>query len=234
MRPLSAQEILRVWERASGLHPVDQALEILSVACPELPWESARDLPVGQRDALLLELRAASFGPVLKGYADCPACQEHLEFAVPTEPLLAQRAAEGAEELVAGGFVVRFRPLDSRDLAAVAGCADAEAGRRLLLARCLEVDGGRVEDLPEETLDQLETAMAAQDPLSEVVVDVRCPGCQGEEPLLLDIGAFFFAEVEAQAKRLVAEVATLARAYGWREADILAMSARRRQAYLAV
>ena len=40
------------------------------------------------------------------------------------------------------------------------------------------------------------------------------------------------AELATQAKRLLREVHFLARAYGWREADILAMSARRRQAYL--
>ena len=35
-----------------------------------------------------------------------------------------------------------------------------------------------------------------------------------------------------EATRLLGEVHTLARAYHWREAEILAMSSRRRQAYL--
>jgi hypothetical protein len=50
--------------------------------------------------------------------------------------------------------------------------------------------------------------------------------------VLFDIVSFFWTELSAQAKRLLREVHTLARGYGWREADILAMSARRRQLYL--
>jgi hypothetical protein len=49
---------------------------------------------------------------------------------------------------------------------------------------------------------------------------------------MFDIGAFLWEEIAAQARRLLREVHTLARAYGWREADILVMSAARRQAYL--
>ena len=47
-----------------------------------------------------------------------------------------------------------------------------------------------------------------------------------------DIASFFWSEIHSWAQRALREVATLARAYGWREADILSMSARRRQAYL--
>jgi len=43
---------------------------------------------------------------------------------------------------------------------------------------------------------------------------------------------FFWAELAAEAKRLLREVDALARAYGWREADILALSSQRRHAYL--
>ena len=50
--------------------------------------------------------------------------------------------------------------------------------------------------------------------------------------LLFDIGAFLWSEIEACASRLLAEVDALARAYGWRERDILAMSGIRRAAYL--
>jgi hypothetical protein len=47
-----------------------------------------------------------------------------------------------------------------------------------------------------------------------------------------DIEEYFWVEVAARAMRILREIHILARAYGWREADILAMSTRRRQAYL--
>jgi len=50
--------------------------------------------------------------------------------------------------------------------------------------------------------------------------------------MTFDIASFFWAEICVQAKRLLREVHTLARAYGWREMDILSMSPARRQFYL--
>jgi hypothetical protein len=64
------------------------------------------------------------------------------------------------------------------------------------------------------------------------LLDLRCPTCGHSWHALFDIVAFFWAELASQAKRLLREVHTLARAYGWREADIVSMSARRRQLYL--
>ncbi len=74
--------------------------------------------------------------------------------------------------------------------------------------------------------------MAEQDPQAEILLDVACPACGHAWQTLLDIVDFVWREVSAGATRLLEEVHTLARAYHWREADILALSSRRRQAYL--
>ena len=50
--------------------------------------------------------------------------------------------------------------------------------------------------------------------------------------VMFDVVSFFWSEICVQAKRLLREVHTLARAYGWREVDILGMSTARRQFYL--
>jgi hypothetical protein len=63
-------------------------------------------------------------------------------------------------------------------------------------------------------------------------LELRCPTCDHAWRAHFDIVAFFWAELDAQAKRLLSEVHTLAWAYGWREPDILSMNARRRRFYL--
>jgi hypothetical protein len=63
---------------------------------------------------------------------------------------------------------------------------------------------------------------------------LRCPACKASQQVLFDIAAFFWSEIGACAKRLLREIHLLARAYCWREADILAMSAWRRECYLAM
>jgi hypothetical protein len=63
-------------------------------------------------------------------------------------------------------------------------------------------------------------------------VAVGCGECGALTAAALDVPALLWAEVEAQATRLLHDVHALARGYGWSEADVLALSPRRRAAYL--
>jgi hypothetical protein len=74
--------------------------------------------------------------------------------------------------------------------------------------------------------------LALADPLAEARVQLTCPGCGHEWDDTLDLALFVWAEVEARAKRLLLDVHQLARAYGWTEGEILALSERRRRFYL--
>lgn len=240
MRPFSAHDILQVWELGQGRHPVDRALLCLAIACPEMTWDEMAALTIGQRDARLLTLREQTFGATLNGFAQCPRCAERLEFAVAVPDLRAESTADGGaqeRELVSEGLVLRFRPLNSWDLAAVAGCEDVEAARRLLMQRCVRQPSGEEEasslnELSEEVVAQLALRIADCDPQAEVLLSLNCPACDHHWRALFDIESFFWTEICTQAQRLLREVHTLARAYGWREVDILSMSAIRRQMYL--
>jgi hypothetical protein len=240
MRPFSAHDLLRVWEVGEDQHPLDRALTLLAAACPELTWDELAALSVGQRDARLLTLRERTSGPSLNGFAECPRCAERLAFDVEVANLRAATSPDTQEEvreLVTGGLTLRFRLPNSWDLAAVLGSQNPAAARSLLVQRCvLEArrDGTPVvgSELPAEAIARLSERMAECDPQAEVLLDLRCPTCDHAWRALFDIVAFFWTELAAQAKRLLREVHTLARAYGWREADILSMSARRRRFYL--
>ena len=89
-----------------------------------------------------------------------------------------------------------------------------------------------LEDLPESVLDQAASLIAERDPQADLAIELRCPSCAEVWRMPFDIASFFLEEIGSEAQRLLLEVATLARAYGWREADILAMSPARRQLYL--
>jgi hypothetical protein len=236
MRALSASDIVKVWEVGQDRHPVDRALCLLGAAFPEAPWRELAALPVGRRDAALLALREQSFGGTLEGRASCPACASDLELSAaiadlhtPPPPLVDTLATEG--------FELRFRLPDSLDLAAVARFRDPRAARAELLRRCvMEARRGDTpvppEALPEPVVAQLSALMAEQDPQAEVLFDLTCPACGRDFQAPLDIVSFLWTELSAEAARLLGDIHTLARAYHWREADILAMSSRRRRAYL--
>jgi len=240
MRPLTAQDILRVCEAGEGRHAIDKALVLLAVACPESTREEIAALSVGQRDALLLTLRESTFGAGLAGFAECPRCAERLEFSLSVTDILTSPVSDqepGRLELASDGVVVRFRLPNSWDLAAIAGCEGDGEARRLLLERCV-LDAVRegtpvaVGELPSEIVTLLASRMAESDPQANVSLDLGCPACGHPWQAIFDIVSFLWAEVAAQARHILREVHVLARAYGWREADVLAMSARRRQFYL--
>jgi hypothetical protein len=240
MRPLSALDIVHIWEWGQAQHPIDRALTILSVACPEFSPEQLVALPIGQRDAYLLGLRAQTFGAMLHGGAPCPQCAERLELPIAVADLCVPSPSEAATqplELVADDCAVHFRLPNSEDLAALVGCADVAMAHSLLIRRCV-VQASRAgrpilsAELPVEVLDQLVQRMAACDPQAEVLLNLHCPACGYAWQLVFDIVEFLWSEICTQAQRMLRDVHTLARAYGWREADILSMSALRRQFYL--
>jgi hypothetical protein len=89
-----------------------------------------------------------------------------------------------------------------------------------------------VETLPEATIAALAEQMEKHDPLAEIRLAMDCSACGCDWYMLFDIVSFFWTELSAEVKRLLRDVHSIARVYGWREADILCMSTVRRQFYL--
>jgi hypothetical protein len=240
MRPLSANYILRIWEIGQGQHPIDRALTFLTFACPEKTTDELASLTIGQRDAYLLALREISLGPKLNGFTECPKCRERLEFHLnvsdirisePTMTVMHNHTLKLEE------WELLFRLPNSLDLGAIASCQDVATADSLLLQRCIlqaNYNGTPVsyDRLSPEVINQLAEQMAEADPQAEILLNLKCSACGYEWQSLFDILSFFWTEITAQAKRLLREVHLLARFYGWRETDILSMSAVRRQLYL--
>jgi hypothetical protein len=238
-RALSGQEILRIWEVGLGQHPIDRALTILAVALPERSRDALAALSIGQRDTCLLIMRERTFGSRLVTVVTCPACQAQAECVLDIAAMQPVPHIEpvAQQQLSVDGYELRFRLPDSVDLAAIAHNNDVAATRALLVQRCIVQsyhDGLSVptEALPETVIAAVAAQMVERDPLAEIQLDLTCPACDHHWQLVLDITTFLWREISTQAKRLLREVHILAQAYGWREADILSLSAARRQLYI--
>lgn len=237
MRGLTPQNLLEVCEWAEHEHPVNKALALLYAACPHTSWEELAALSIGQRDARLLELREKTFGNKLQGFAQCSHCGEHLEFAITTADIRVADTNNGIEPVIHyQGERIRFRLPDSVDLLAINQTDDPIQASIKLVRRCLisvgddafNADGN---DLPQDMIIAIANHMSLCDPQAEVLLSLRCPACEREFQTLFDIHSFVWAEFVDLAKRLMRQVHWLARGYGWREADILGMSAWRRRYY---
>lgn len=238
MRRLSAAGLLSAWERAIGQTPLARSLVLLSASTGEEPEQLAR-MSIGERDARLLELRESVFGPRLASVTTCPACGERLEMTFDVSELKATHARVPDEPCAVGrlGFDVLFRLPNTLDLSALAADSDVAEARRVLLERCilsarLGDEEVAFKDLPAEVLDAVEERMSEADPQGDIQLALACARCAHEWREAFDVGEFLWRELHAWATRMLGEVHKLARAYGWREADILALSPARRQFYL--
>jgi hypothetical protein len=236
----SSSAILDVWERGLRQPLQRQIVALLAATVPEATAGDIAALPLGARDAMLFDLREQLFGPDLATVAVCPECGERLEaeFSIADIRLPPQPARGGGIEIESGAHRICFRPPNTADLLAVPEGADAAAARAILLERCVieasEAGGKPVEPgaLPAALLPAIAEGMAEADPQAVVELELACVGCGRTFQAVFDIAGFLMREIHAWAQQMLRDIDSLARAYGWREADILALSPMRRQFYL--
>lgn len=234
---LTSSELLAIWERGEGQRPSRRAMALLAGSAPQASPDELASMPVGRRDASLVELRTRLFGDAFTGVTSCPACGESIELAFDADEVRREHGAEAPLSIRAGDYEVAVRLPNTADLAAIERAHDLESARRVLFARCV-MRASRGEDvvaaheLPSEVEERVIAALADADPQADVTLDADCPAClhRWREPF--DIVTFLWTELATSARRLIGDVHTLAAAYGWSESDILALSAARRGAYL--
>lgn len=249
MKPLSAAELLDVWERGLTQYPVQRSLNLLAAACPDQSLEQLGNLSIGQRDALLLTLREWMFGSQLVSVVHCPNCRDRLELTFTVNDIRVSSNTDLTEvKLVqVDDYKVKFRLPNSLDLTTLVSnrmSADAAtvnettAQQHLLDCCILSIYQGDTErtlhEVPVAILDVVIEKMANADPQADVRLNLSCPTCHHQWQSTFDIGSFFWTEIHTWANRILREVYTLASAYSWRESDILAMSSLRRQLYLGM
>jgi len=227
---LSAADLLNAWEIGLQQPPLLRALTLLLAAQPDRSFEQLARLSLGQRNRGLLDLREALFGPRLESVAICPQCGEQLTLDFATSDLFSTTAPPpDTLQLEGDAGVITFRVPNTLDLIEAAKAGEVAAAREVLLQRCVNQP---IDPLPDRAIEAITQAMAQADPQADMQLALTCPACTHVWQMVFDIAAYLWAEINAWADRLLIDAHQLASAYGWREADILAMSAFRRERYL--
>lgn len=233
-----ANELLALWEAGLGHSAARRALAMLECAFPDRTHAELARLPLGQRDALLLGVRQRTLGEALEAVTDCPACGEKVEVSMSCASLI------GADELVpfdetlsVDGYELTLQLPGSAELIAIESCGDVDEATTELTTRCIHSayrDGKAVAtaELPVDVVAAAIQRLAEGDPQAETVFALCCPACDEHWSCELDVAGFFWKELRAHALRLLDDVHLLASAYGWNEAEILALSPLRRESYL--
>lgn len=244
--------LLDAWEEGVAATPTRRALGLLGAAHPGMSSAELAELTLGQRHVALLRLRTELFGDHVEAIGACPACGAELDIAFEVSALLGSlpradidshtdhHTERGPTEVVIDGYAALVRPPTSADVLAVLDEGPAQdVGARLLnrcVARVTGPSGEPVDEVgdrvPEAVAARLAEEISRRDPGAEVELALACAECGHRWAEVLDVVGFVWAEVNAWARRTLREVHTLARAYGWRQGDILALTPRRRAAYL--
>lgn len=242
--------------------PAELATQVLAACLVRLgslepvPADVVRRLLVGDRDVLLLHLRRATFGDLVRADLICPwpECGEEISLAfglgdlpVPEPPARAAvhtlRLSGAAASPQAA--TVTFRLPDGGDQEELSAWAaeDPAGAAAVLLRRCLlsvepGAAGGAVEDglaaLTPRARAEIEAEMERLAPQLDRTVQTRCAACGRTVLVPFDLRRCFFGQLRTDHDLLYREVHRLAYHYHWGESEILAMSRPRRHTYLDV
>lgn len=192
--------------------------------------ERIRQMLVGDRDFLMLQLRRLTLGDDLVAVIACPACGAALDVEFRVSEVPVERRPQTALWHT-GESGIQFRLPVGGDQEAVLGL-EAPAAEKALLARC--VAAGEGARLTAAEHDAVIAEMERRAPRVDLDLDETCPECGHRFLMAFDTTAFFFEEMRAKSGQLLREVHTLAFYYHWSEADILSLGRRRRHAYLSL
>jgi hypothetical protein len=234
MRGLSSADVLELFERGYARSWVERGLAMLAWAAPDMDLTQRRAMAIGQRDRQLMRLRALTFGPSLAVRSSCLHCGLEVEGNLDLERVLQEAPNDlpPTIQTVVDGHAITLRFPTSEDLAQLQNLEDERASQQLAKRCILKVAGSRLPKLDAAVRAAAAEALSRADTQLCVDLNFRCKDCESVWTEAFDIVDFFWCELEAAAQRLVADVHTLAMAYGWTESDILALSPARRKLYL--
>jgi hypothetical protein len=218
------------WERCNQQPGPVRALTLLQASEPEWKTEDLAELPLAERNRLLLELRTITFGHSVAGFAVCERCGAQLEFVMDAREIAAQIRPAEPQTWIEQDRELSMRPANTSDVLACMAAKDESDARRILLSRTT----GWNDESEADSLAALAGCFDAINASAEIQLALRCAGCGETCKLDLDIARFLDRETDIAARRLFADIHRLATAYGWSEHSIAEMSSGRRATYLAM
>lgn len=209
-------------------HPAEAVDQLLAAG---LGKEAAavRRWSVGRRLDALVALRQSQQGDVERVALNCAGCRAgfavDIDLAVCRAPQMADQAPFAVSYEV-NGATRRARLPTGEDQARW----QRERAPLRLVADSLMADGRPCGD--DDSLQALGQALAARDPLRELPVQAVCPECGQLADHHVDLEAHLVTAFAGAQRELLSQIAALAEAYHWSEAEIACMPAWRRQFYL--
>ncbi len=215
---LSDADLVRVFEMGEAAGPIGRAAALVGALQPDTDVNA---LELGDRDRLIWAFKRAQFGRgrQMMAKAECSGCGEWVSLDLGAGFDLPAKTSDSVTVQWRGQAWILRLPRQG-DLA---GASEGFPFTVLNPDAPWDDDGFAA---------AAEAAIDVADPGIDVVFDIACPDCGAVTACAFDAVGFVWRDIEALALRLFSEVATLARAFGWSEAETLRLTARRRARYV--
>lgn len=220
------------WSISPGAAAHGRLAALLSAAGADADALAAETL--GARNRRLIALHDDWVGGAIEARVACTACATANSFPVPKDKMraLPPAAPDARVTLSYRGGEIAYRVPVMADIAAVGAAADL---RTAMLDRCaMGPDPVPAAELDAAALEAIEAGFDRIDPLASIVVESACSECGAAIAASVDLAAFVASDLDRLHATLLRDVDTLASAYGWGEAEILALPAERRARYVAM
>lgn len=258
IHPVTGAEETFIHEFGDSLYPVELATALLTRCTSRIgPVRSVhediiRDLIIGDRERLLLNLRLLTLGDRIECNLECPSpdCGKKMDLELSIGNLLPPpvpvetRNIERDIQVKGLNFTVIFRLPTVRDLefSVLRDSSGPVSSSEHFFRNCIqELHADSKASISMDELDStIRTALRSElvvimkelDPMSEITLRITCPNCGHEFSSTLDPTSIFTSEIRNRARMFYKEVHTLAFHYHWSESDIISMTSKKRRLYL--
>ena len=214
--------------------------------------QTIRNLPIGDRIALILHLRKITIGNILHCTIHCPNCTEKLSIDIPTDSIIQPPNPNPqityTTKINNTQYNLQIRPINGADLETLtqnqtpqttttAGGddnidVDVTLSEKLLRACILSSDPPLPKTLSSQFQEQLSKKLSEIDPQADLTLNITCTLCNKTLQTTLDIEDFFFQEITSQYPQIEREIHWIALHYHWDEKTILSLPTSKRKRYV--
>lgn len=230
---ISENVLLQVWEIGTGQASIEKALTILSAAFPNTNKTALATWSIEQRDTQLFWIRQSIFGNQFINNANCPQCNEKVEWEMNISdfslPPFSENIISENYSFNLADYFFNYRLPTSEDLRSE---DPIEIFKNCLIESKKNEQDVSFDQLPQEIKESLEKEIQRNSPIANTSMLLNCPNCKHQWTMLFDIVSYLWVEIDIWAKRILQDVFILASNFGWSEQEILNMTPLRRQTYL--
>lgn len=261
--PFTGEAEAVVEDEPSGPALVSQilALSLTAIGPYEASLTLVRQLLVADRQYLLLQLRAVTYGARIDAVLQCPqyTCGHKMDvdFTVDDVPVSSVDTLHLRYEMEFvhsddqarnadandGGSTITFRlpnGTDQEALAPLLAAGDEEQASIQLLQRCVQGRNteetaaitGLIEKMSVDERAKIEATMLEVAPGVELTMEGICPECRQAFAIPFDLENFILQELRTSLGALTREVHYLAYHYHWSEREIMSMPRPKRRRYI--